>query len=416
MTTLFTLMTALGIDITPFQKGLGDADQTTKRTVPKITVTLDQVGQSAMRFGEHVMQVSGSLNAIGAIAEQSTNPIVKGFGETAKSAASVVGVLGNMSRLVGGVVNVAKDIGSAWSWLGATVIPMVQTAITAVSTMTLPQLAAAIWAASAPLLPWILIIGAVIAVFVLFRDTISEVVQGVIDWLKKLGGPFEWMGNVIQGIKNFFDGLFPSADNTAQSMNNVATSAQNAGQGLRSNQAAVDAAAQAARNYTTRLYEERAGLDDVRQSLLDLGYSSDTVKNVMARNLSIVNDQITELRNRWNSGNILAPISATHRGNTADLPNHGNIYDESTALYSDGGNRAGGGPVTAGKRYTVGEFGPEPFIPAVDGLILPNGFTGGQTNVTVVYQPMVSFADEEELARKLAPAIQNALRKAEAYG
>jgi hypothetical protein len=35
-------------------------------------------------------------------------------------------------------------------------------------------------------------------------------------------------------------------------------------------------------------------------------------------------------------------------------------------------NRASGGPVYAGQSYIVGEAGPEPFIPSVDGMILPN--------------------------------------------
>lgn len=36
------------------------------------------------------------------------------------------------------------------------------------------------------------------------------------------------------------------------------------------------------------------------------------------------------------------------------------------------GTRAGGGPVLAGRRYLVGENGPEPFVPTQNGYILPN--------------------------------------------
>jgi hypothetical protein len=41
-------------------------------------------------------------------------------------------------------------------------------------------------------------------------------------------------------------------------------------------------------------------------------------------------------------------------------------------IYDDEHRRASGGPVYAGQSYIVGEAGPEPFIPSVDGMILPN--------------------------------------------
>lgn len=45
-----------------------------------------------------------------------------------------------------------------------------------------------------------------------------------------------------------------------------------------------------------------------------------------------------------------------------------------------GGGRASGGPVEAGRRYVVGEAGPELFVPQSDGFIVPNA--GGGTPVT----------------------------------
>lgn len=46
--------------------------------------------------------------------------------------------------------------------------------------------------------------------------------------------------------------------------------------------------------------------------------------------------------------------------------------------------RAGGGPVTGGRPYVVGERGPELFVPGQNGSIVPNGAGGGSTiNVTV---------------------------------
>ncbi len=48
-----------------------------------------------------------------------------------------------------------------------------------------------------------------------------------------------------------------------------------------------------------------------------------------------------------------------------------------------GGARAGGGPVTSGSAYLVGERGPELFVPSVTGTIRPHGDTGGPPPVTV---------------------------------
>jgi len=46
--------------------------------------------------------------------------------------------------------------------------------------------------------------------------------------------------------------------------------------------------------------------------------------------------------------------------------------------------RAFGGPVSAGRAYTVGEMGPELFVPTSSGTIIPNNRMGGGTTVNVV--------------------------------
>jgi phage-related minor tail protein len=48
-----------------------------------------------------------------------------------------------------------------------------------------------------------------------------------------------------------------------------------------------------------------------------------------------------------------------------------------------GGFRAEGGPVSSGNAYVVGEEGPELFMPQSSGQIIPNGATGGRSEVTV---------------------------------
>ena len=65
--------------------------------------------------------------------------------------------------------------------------------------------------------------------------------------------------------------------------------------------------------------------------------------------------------------------------------------------FAYGGQSAGGGPVLAGRAYTVGERGRETFVPNTGGRIVPNGEVGG--NVSVVQNFDFSNADEAVLAR-----------------
>jgi hypothetical protein len=66
-----------------------------------------------------------------------------------------------------------------------------------------------------------------------------------------------------------------------------------------------------------------------------------------------------------------------------------------TAMAPSGGARAAGGPVAAGTAYTVGEMGPEIFVPSQNGTILPNG-SGGDVTVIVNAPPGSSVSRQEE--------------------
>lgn len=58
------------------------------------------------------------------------------------------------------------------------------------------------------------------------------------------------------------------------------------------------------------------------------------------------------------------------------------------------GNRAGGGDIMAGRRYLVGEKGPEWIIPKVDGFVMPNDFKGrslGSINQISVGAPVINI-------------------------
>lgn len=81
--------------------------------------------------------------------------------------------------------------------------------------------------------------------------------------------------------------------------------------------------------------------------------------------------------------------------------------------------RAGGGLVSAGVPYIVGEQGPELYVPASNGSIIPNdtlrsssGGRGGSNTFILQYSPMISLADRFEVETKLGPIIRNAMRSA----
>jgi hypothetical protein len=60
------------------------------------------------------------------------------------------------------------------------------------------------------------------------------------------------------------------------------------------------------------------------------------------------------------------------------------FLDLQSAQMGYSGRRAGGGPVSSGQSYLVGEMGPELFVPSAGGgRIVPNDKLGGGTNITI---------------------------------
>ena len=80
-----------------------------------------------------------------------------------------------------------------------------------------------------------------------------------------------------------------------------------------------------------------------------------------------------------------------------------------------GGGRANGGPVQAGRSYTVGERGPEIFTPAMSGTITPNsGGTGGGAT-TIVQNINVSTGVQQTVRaeiRQMMPQIADSAKGA----
>ena len=106
---------------------------------------------------------------------------------------------------------------------------------------------------------------------------------------------------------------------------------------------------------------------------------------------------------------VLAAINAASRGGTG-----GGLAQALTAALGGAfsGARAGGGPVTSGGAYLVGERGPEVFRPASAGSVEPAG--GGLTvNVTVQGDggaPSL-LRSEAQIAQALARAVSLGARR-----
>jgi hypothetical protein len=88
--------------------------------------------------------------------------------------------------------------------------------------------------------------------------------------------------------------------------------------------------------------------------------------------------------------NKLAAIGPFGGGNGAAAPN--------TRLPQSFG-RASGGPVTAGQPYMVGEQGPEPFIPATDGTIMPHGSAIGSATEIHIHIDQGAYIDGPSIDR-----------------
>ena len=74
-------------------------------------------------------------------------------------------------------------------------------------------------------------------------------------------------------------------------------------------------------------------------------------------------------------------------------------------------HRAGGGAVSAGQAYIVGENQPELFVPNQSGMVLPSlaGIGGGQIIVQLTYAPAFSMADEREFQDRIQPFIERGI-------
>lgn len=84
------------------------------------------------------------------------------------------------------------------------------------------------------------------------------------------------------------------------------------------------------------------------------------------------------------------------------------------AIAALSGGRAGGGEVYPGSAYTVGESGPEMFVPKERGKIVPNNQMGGGSPINVTFSGI--FTGNQQEFRKLAQKVFQAHEDAKGMG
>lgn len=103
-------------------------------------------------------------------------------------------------------------------------------------------------------------------------------------------------------------------------------------------------------------------------------------------------------------GGVLGQIGGAAKGVASAV---GGTFNNAVSAIT--GKRAGGGPVSAGGTYLVGEQGPELFTPASSGFITANG--GGAINITISGAVMTT-----EAANQMAKVIMQQLKRVSRIG
>lgn len=164
----------------------------------------------------------------------------------------------------------------------------------------------------------------------------------------------------------------------------------------------------------------------LEQRLAQEGLTTEELNFLLEKGVAwgIYSDEvITEARNAMAEVDAMAEsIRAipTHKTFTLTVQQLGG-YNIGTPQYQHIAHpgRAGGGPVTPGRMYTVGENGPEQFVSERRGTIVPNGASwggGGGVNVSLTIASPVTIMDEQNAKRVLLPYIVDGIRQAQAKG
>ena len=151
---------------------------------------------------------------------------------------------------------------------------------------------------------------------------------------------------------------------------------------------AVDSAA-----FEGSVRDAQRRIGDLVKTLLDAGTLSRSEANAILFNIKVLGVEGLEyaLALLENPALRIDTANVSMRPNTAYIPGIGTFPA-----------RAGGGPVSAGMPYLVGERGPELFVPGASGNIVPNSRLGAGSTINIT----VTSADPNEVVRALQTYVR----------
>lgn len=159
---------------------------------------------------------------------------------------------------------------------------------------------------------------------------------------------------------------------------------------------AADGATQAERLALAEAEKDMAGY------MLALAETGDTTSGAFKQGIALLKEQIKNATGPTKAylQGVLDKILAIERAGASVPINFLMSQAWGNQPYVTAPGKASGGPVSAGQVYTVGEQGPELFVPGSNGTIIPNGASGGVVvNFNSVWPPT------REQAREIAQLV-----------
>lgn len=153
-----------------------------------------------------------------------------------------------------------------------------------------------------------------------------------------------------------------------------------------------------------------SALRDERSAFREAGSAVDRQTTYLKRNKDAQNVSAKAARENTEAQRRLAAAAAETRAQI-ERQNAALGRKGPTGAAAIGSGRAGGGPVEAGTAYTVGEYGREMFVPAVDGTIVPNHALGRAAPTVVLHQTIVSDSPERVATRTARALARHAFRQ-----
>jgi hypothetical protein len=165
--------------------------------------------------------------------------------------------------------------------------------------------------------------------------------------------------------------------------------------------------------YTKALYDEAVAQDKVNAELGKVPPKADAADRSIAQ---FTNTLVLGVKNLDELNKALDDFYDQFTGNNGSIgtPGGGNVGTpgaQGMPRVRGAAHRAGGGPVSAGAPYIVGEVGPELFVPSTSGTIVPHGAGGVTVTVPITINGNV-MSSEAALQRVVSEAVVNGFKNA----